>query len=98
MREFTDQRMRAIALRLDKELGINGILLDGPFPDSDRQLVALINDDNQYRISVMPDIDEPALYELVLFHDTDLDKRDVLHDKLTADMVVAIVKVISKLP
>lgn len=95
MSEFTDQRLLQLQRRLAAEIGVKSELVDGPFPGSHKQL--LLELPIHRHLSIMPDLDEPVLYELVLFG-RHAGMRDVLRDKLTGDMVVAMVDIIRKLP
>ena len=81
--------MASIAQRLASIGGVNAELLPGPFAGSDMQLV--ISCLNKTRLSVMPDADVPALYEVVHFAAA----GDKIFDKLTADAVVTKVSAVA---
>jgi len=65
--------------------GISGGLVPGPFEDSDMQLSLTMP--NGLAVSVLPDVDVPALYELVR-----MDSFSLLGDKLSSDRVLELLR------
>lgn len=65
--------------------GVSGELVPGPFEDSDMQLSLTMP--NGLAVSVLPDVDVPALYELVR-----MDSFSLLGDKLSSDRVLELLR------
>ena len=65
--------------------GVTGELVPGPFEDSDMQLSLTMP--NGLAVSVLPDVDVPALYELVR-----MDSFSLLGDKLSSDRVLELLR------
>jgi hypothetical protein len=65
--------------------GVSGELVPGPFEDSDMQLS--LTTPNGLAVSVLPDVDVPALYELVR-----MDSFSLLGDKLSSGRVLELLR------
>jgi hypothetical protein len=65
--------------------GVKGDLVPGPFEDSDMQLSLTMP--NGLAVSVLPDVDVPALYEVVR-----MDSFGLLGDKLSSDRVLELLR------
>ena len=65
--------------------GVSGELVPGSFEDSDMQLALTLP--NGLALSVLPDVDVPALYELVR-----MDVFSLLGDKLSSDRVLEMLR------
>lgn len=86
MNSTTRTNMAEIARRIFSTLsGASGELVPGPFDASDAQLALTLP--NGVPVSVLPDIDVPAMYEMVR-----LDTMILLGDKLTSDGVLDLLK------
>ena len=78
----TRTSMAEIARRIFSTLsGTSGELVPGPFDGSDAQLALTLP--NGALVSILPDVDVPAMYEIVR-----LDTMALVGDKLTSDRVI----------
>lgn len=78
--------MAETARRVFSEIdGCSGELVPGPFEDSDLQLSITLP--NGLAVSVLPDIDVPALFEVVR-----TDRFMLLGDKLSSDRVLELLR------
>jgi hypothetical protein len=79
-------RMAETARRVFSEIdGVGGELVPGPFEDSDLQWSITLP--NGLSVSVLPDVDVPALFEVVR-----TDRFMLLGDKLSSDRVLDLLR------
>ena len=78
----TRTSMAELARRIFSTLsGTSGEIVPGPFEGSDMQLALTLP--NGALVSILPDVDVPAMYEIVR-----LDRMTLVGDKLSSDRVI----------
>jgi hypothetical protein len=84
MKLTTRTSMAELARRIFSTLsGTSGEIAPGPFEGSDAQLALTLP--NGALVSVLPDVDVPAMYEIVR-----LDRMTLVGDKLSSDRVIGL--------
>jgi hypothetical protein len=88
---FKSSRLQQLVEALH-QAGAEASTVRGPFPDSEQQLSLRLA--NGISVSVMTDIDTPALYEVVSFDES----MRVLGEKLTLPMTVELIAHLGRTP